>query len=167
MPLARQPETLYGVGENDRRTGVVDLPEGLIQGEEVMAAEIADREQDLVIRQRAQHRADLIGASVIPRQPLPQLYGRRPQQPLILRVAHGVHPNSQRRSAWTGEELVEEPSVLDRQHLPTRGGEHALQPWGADIRHDAVKRLSIEVDDPHHLAQFGYQRIDNRLPARA
>ena len=41
------------------------------------------------------------------------------------------------------------------------------EPAGGDVGHDAVERLAVEVDDPHHLAELAHHRIGDRLPTCA
>ena len=57
--------------------------------------------------------------------------------------------------------------VLDHHAVPAGGLEHRREPPRRDVRHHAVQRLAVEVDDPHDLAQMGDHRIGDRLPARA
>ncbi len=80
---------------------------------------------------------------------------------------HLVDPAPQRRAAGPGEQLLEQAPVLDGEHLPAGGVEHALQPGGADVGHHPVERLPVEVDDPDDLAELAHHRVEHRLPARA
>jgi len=66
-----------------------------------------------------------------------------------------------------GEQLLQQPPVLDGEHLPARGVEHALQAGGADVGDDPVEALPVEVDDPDDLAELGHHRVEDRLPAGA
>ena len=83
------------------------------------------------------------------------------EQPLVLLVGHRVDPGAQR-----GAGLQPRP-VLDHHGVPAGGLEHRREPAGRDVRHDAVERLAVEVDDPHHLAEARDHRVRDRLPAGA
>ena len=75
---------------------------------------------------------------------------------------------AQRVAAGPGEQLLEQPAVLDGDHLPAGGGEHPLQPARVPMfGHDPVERLPVEVDDPDDLAEVGDHRVEDGLPDRA
>ena len=78
------------------------------------------------------------------------------QQPLVLGVGHVVDPVAQRGAARPGEQLLQQPAVLDREHLPAGRREHALQPAAPHVGHHPVQRLPVEVHDPDDLAQLGH-----------
>ena len=139
MALGRQPPALDRVGEDDGRP-VADRVGLGVAGEqrgEVVAAEVAERRQQLVVGEPGD--VDL--------EPLAQLPRVRPQQPLVLLVGHLVDARPERR-------LLREPRpVLDHHAVPAGRLEHVAQASRGDVGHDAVERLAVEVDDPHHLAQ--------------
>jgi len=64
-----------------------------------------------------------------------------------------------------GESYIEDvPSgqltaVLDRDHMPARRLKHRRQPPRRDVRHHPIKRLTVQVHDPHHLTQPRHDRI--------
>ena len=62
---------------------------------------------------------------------------------------------------------AQQRAVLDHHRVPAGGLEHRGQPAGGDVGDDAVERLAVEVDDPHHLAQARHHRVGDRLPAGA
>ena len=101
---------------------------------------------------------------VLARQPAAQLVRGAAEQPLVLGVGHGVDPLPQRFPARPGEQLGEQPAVLQRDDLPARRGEHAAQPVGRHQRDHAVQRLPVHVDDPDDLAELGHARVDDGLP---
>ena len=153
MALGRQPPALDRVGEHDARAVAhgVGGAEGGDQRREVVAAEVAERGQQLGVVAR-QH-VDL--------EPLAQLAGVRAQQPLVLLVRHRVDARAQRLEA------LQPRPVLDHLDVPAGRLEHRRQPARGDVRHHAVERLAVEVDDPHHLAELGHHRVGDRLPDRA
>ena len=77
------------------------------------------------------------------------------EQPLVLGVGHRIDPVPQGLTVRSGEQRFEQPSVLQREDLPAGRAEHAGQPGAGDQRHHPVQRLTIEVDDPDDLAEFG------------
>ena len=153
VALGRQPPALDRVGEDDARAVAhgVGLAEGRDQRAEVVPAEVAERGQQLGVVAR-QH-ADL--------EPLAQLARVGAQQPLVLLVRHRVDARAQRR-----QPLQPRP-VLDHLDVPAGRLEHRGQAAGRDVRHHAVERLAVEVDDPHDLAELGHHRVGDRLPAGA
>ena len=58
-------------------------------------------------------------------------------------------------------------AVLDHLRVPPGGLEHRGEAARGDVRHDAVERLAVEVDDPQHLAELRHGRVGDRLPHRA
>ena len=167
VPLGGQPVALDGVGEDHRRAGVVDGVVGVEQRAEVVTAEVAQRGQQRGVVQRGDEAGDRSGRRAAAGQTLTQLGGGAAQQPLVLRVAHGVDAGAQALPAGTGEQLLQQMAVLDGEDLPAGGGEHALQPAGRHARHHPVQGLPVEVDDPDHLAQAGDHRVLDCLPDRA
>ena len=132
-----------------------------------MAAEVADGRGQLLVRHVGDQPADPGRAGPVAGQHRTEL-GRGPaQRPLVFGVGHLVDPLPERAAAGPGEQLLQQPAVLDGQHLPARGGEHALQPGRAHGRHHPVQRLPVEVDDPDALAQLGDHRVEHGLPDRA
>jgi hypothetical protein len=167
VPLDRQPVPLERVREDHRRPAVVDPPVRVPQRAEVVPAEVAYRRGQLPVRHVRDEPGDRGRAGAVAGQRVPQL-GRRPaQQPLVLGVGHLVDPVPQRRAAGAGEQLLQQPAVLDREHLPAGRGEHALQLRRAHHRQHPVQRLAVEVDDPDHLAELGHHRVEHGLPDRA
>ena len=164
VALDGQPVALDRVGQDDRRPGVVDRPVGLVQGAQVVAAEVADGARELgVVEVAGQPGQGLVPAG----QALAQLVRVAAEQPLVLGVGHGVDPVPQRLPARAGEQILEQPPVFQRDDLPARRAEHAAQPVGGDQRHHPVQRLAVHVDDPDDLAEFGHAGVDDGLPDRA
>ncbi len=153
VALRRQRPALDRVREHDARPVAhgVGLAVAVDQRAEVVAAEVAERRQQLAV-------VEVAGVDL---QPLAQLAGGRAQQPLVLLVRHLVDPLAQLGPGG------EPRAVLDHHAVPAGRLEHRLQPPGRDVRHDAVERLAVEVDDPHHLAELAHHRVRDRLPARA
>jgi hypothetical protein len=89
------------------------------------------------------------------------------QEPLVLRVGHVVDAGAQRLPARLGEKVLQQMPVLDDEYLPSSGREHALKARRADVGDDPIQRLPVEVDDPHHLAQLGNDRVEDGFPAGA
>ncbi len=153
VALGGQPVALDRVGEDHGRPGVVD-------GAQRVAAARRGRGRRgcgwrrAGWRRRGRRRARPASA-LVAGQPLAQLGGRAAQQPLVLGVGHLVDPAPQRGAAGPGEQLLQQPPVLHGEHLPARGVEHALQPGGADVGHDPVEGLPVQVDDPDDLAELG------------
>lgn len=81
-------------------------------------------------------------------------------------VGHRVDPLPQRLTARPGEQFLELPPVLERDHLAAGRGEHTLQFLGGDAGHDPVQRLPVQVNDPDHLPQFTDGGIEHWLPHR-
>ena len=169
VALGGQPVPLHGVGEDHRRPGVVDRPERLAERVEVVAAQVADRGAQGGVVERVDERAQVpvVVGGAVSRQAVPQLGVGAAQQPLVLGVGHLVDAGAQRVAAGPGEQLLQQVPVLDRQYLPTGGGEHPLQPGGAEDRDDPVQALPVQVDDPDHLAQLADHRVEHGLPAGA
>ena len=143
---------------------VVDGPVGLVQRLQVVAAEVADRAGQGSVVQVGHE----LGQGLVPAgQALAELVRVAAEQPLVLGVGHGVDPVPQRLPARPGEQLVEQPPVLQRDDLPARRAEHAAQPVGGDQRDHPVQRLAVHVDDPDDLAEFGHAGVDDGLPDRA
>ena len=69
--------------------------------------------------------------------------------------------------ARSASQALQPRPVLDHLDVPAGRLEHRRQPAGRDVRHHAVERLAVEVDDPHHLAELGHHRVGDRLPDRA
>ena len=165
MALGGQAVALDRVGEDHGRAGVVDGVERLAQRGEVVAAEVADR--------------GVQGGVVEPGHELGELRRRRPGS--RSRSWSGVQRSSRwysglaissirRRSASPPgrvEQLVQQPPVLDGEHLPARGVEHAREADGADVGHDPVEALPVEVDDPARPRRGPHHRVEDRLPAGA
>jgi hypothetical protein len=53
-------------------------------------------------------------------------------------LGQGLHLRGGQRSARALEELADQPTPLDRHHLPAGRGEHALQPFDLDVGHHPV-----------------------------
>ena len=164
MALGRQPVALEGVGQDHRRAGVVDLPERFPQRGQVVAAEVADRCRQGGVGHVGDQRGDVCGPRAVVGQRGADVGWRPAQQPLVFGVGHLVDAVAQRAAAGAAEQLLQQPAVLDGEHLPAGGGEHALQPGSAHCRQDAVQGLPVEVDDPHHFAELGHHRVEYRLP---
>ena len=153
MALGRQAPALDRVREHDARAVAhgVGLPVPVEQRAEIVAAEVAERRQQRRVVQPA-------GVDL---QALAELAGGCAQQPLVLLVGHQVDALAQRG-------LRREPRpVLDHHAVPAGRLEHRLQPSRSDVRHDAIERLPVEVDDPQHLAELAHHRVGDGLPARA
>ena len=152
VALGRQPPALDRVGEHDRRAVAhrVGLAVAVEQRAEVVAAEVAERVQQLVV-------LEVVGDHL---EPPPQLARVGAQQPLVLLVGHRVDALAQR---LVGGELR---PVLDHHAVPAGGLEHRREPPRRDVGHDAVERLAVEVDDPQDLAELRHHRVGDRLPAR-
>jgi hypothetical protein len=153
MALGGQPPALDRVGEDDGGAVAhgIRLPVAVEQRGEVVAAEVAEGGQQLGVAEAAH--VDL--------EPLAQVGGVRPQQPLVLLVRHRVDARAQ------GRLRAQPGAVLDHHAMPAGRLEHVAQPAGGDVGHHAVERLAVEVDDPHDLAEPAHHRIGDRLPARA
>ena len=129
--------------------------------------EVGDRRRHLGVVEVGDQPLDVAPPAAVARQPLAELAGRAAQQSLIFLVAHRVDAVAQRLAAPAREQLAQAPAVLDGDRLPARGLEHAEQAADGHVRHDAVERLPVEVDDPQHLAEARDHRVDERLPDRA
>ncbi len=121
VALGGQPEALDGVGEHHRRTARRRRARKRRAAVEVVPAEVAQRGA------RPRRRAAASG----PRAPravtsAAEPLGGRAQQPLVLLVAHGVDAVAQLARRRRGRTALQQPAVLRLQHLPPRGGEHAL-----------------------------------------
>ena len=164
VALGGQAVALDGVGEDHGGAGVVDGVERLAQCGQVVAAEVADGGVQGGVVQACDQLGEL---RVRTRDAFAQLVGGAAQQPLVLRVLHLVDASPQRVAAGAFEQLVQQPPVLDGEHLPARGVEHACEADGADVGHDPVEALPVEVDDPADLAEVLHHRVEDRLPAGA
>ena len=153
VALGRELPALDRVREHRRRAVAdgIGLPVAVEQRAEVVAAEVAERVQQLVV-------LEVVGDDL---EPPPQLGRVGAQQALVLLVGHRVDAPAQR---LVGGELR---PVLDHHAVPARGLEHRGEAAGGDVGHDAIERLAVEVDDPHHLAEARDHRVGDRLPARA
>ena len=161
VALDRERPALDRVGEHHRRPVVVGGLVGVDQLAEVVPAEVPEAGAQLgVVELGHQPRELRVGAG----QALPQLGPVRAQQPLVLLVRHLVDAAAERLAARPGEEPVEQAPVLDRDHLPACRLEHPCQPAEGDVRHDAVERLPVQVDDPEHLAEMSDPGVGDRLP---
>ena len=56
---------------------------------------------------------------------------------------------------------------LHGQHLPAGGVTQLLNFVGGDVRHYAIERLAVQVDDPHDLAESLHRGVEDGLPDRA
>ena len=164
VALRGQAVALDRVREEHGRAGVVDGFERLAQGGQVVAAEVADRGVQGGVVEPGHQLGEL---GVVSRHPFPQLVGGAAEQALVLGVLHLVDPPPQRIASGAFVQLVQQPPVLDGEHLPARGVEHAREADGADVGHDPVEALPVEVDDPAHLAEVLHHRVEDRLPAGA
>lgn len=136
------------------------LRERVEQQSEVVAAEIThDRHQQLVVD--VGDRALEAAAVLALEHPRADLVDRRADHPLVLLVGHRIDPASEPAHIVKPGEPA---SILDGDHVPAGGLEHARQPRGGDGGHHPVKRLTVDVDDPQHLAKLGAERVDDRLP---
>jgi Lrp/AsnC family transcriptional regulator, leucine-responsive regulatory protein len=169
VALRREPPRLDRVGEDHRRPLRLGVRGGerVEQRGEVVAAEVAHRAQQLVVRGVRDQLRDVAAAAARPRQPLAQLGRVAAQQPLVLLVRHAVDPPAQRAAAVAGEQRLQPAPVLDGLRLPAGRREHVVDPAGGDVGHDPVERLPVEVDDPQHLAEPRHHRVDQGLPDRA
>ena len=161
VSLDGQAVALDRVGQDDRGPTVVDGPVGLVQRGQVMAAEVADGGRQGAVVEVGDEPGERL---VAVRQPPAQLVRGAAEQPLVLGVGHGVDPVPQRLPARPGEQLLQQPTVLQRDDLPARRGEHAPEPVGGDQRDHAVQRLAVHVDDPDDLAEVGHAGVDDGLP---
>ena len=153
MALGRQRPALDRVGEDDARAVAdgVGLPVAVEQAREVVAAEVAEGGEEILV-------VEVVDVDL---DALPQLRRGRAQQPLVLLVGHRVDAGAQVGA------LGEARAVLDHHGVPAGGLEHRGEAAGGDVGHDAVQRLAVEVHDPHDLAQAGDHRVGDRLPAGA
>jgi len=153
MAFGRQGPALDRVCEHDARPVAHRAGPAIAvdQRAEVVAAEVAEGREQLGVVQIA--RVEL--------EPCAQVIRGRPQQPLVLLVWHLLDALAKLRPRG------EQRPVLDHHAMPSGRLEHRLQPTGGDVGHDAVQRLAIEVDDPHHLAERAHHRVGDRLPAGA
>ena len=154
MALGRQPPALDRVGEHDARAGRGPRrPGGSRRAARRGRGRRGRGTWPAARRPRGRRRPPRAAAAARPR--------RRA-------AAAGTPRWASRRSAprsasWRGELRP----VLDHHAVPAGGLEHRREPARRDVRHDAVERLAVEVDDPHHLAEPRHHRVGDRLPARA
>ena len=170
MPLRRQPARLDRVREDHRRPVARPRRRAGTRRAGRRGRGRRDRQTAAVTSASSRsptRRCDLAAPAAVARQPLAQLAGRAAQEPLVLLVAHRVDPLAQRVAAVALEQLAQAAAVLDGDRLPAGRLEHPAQAAGRHVRHDAVERLPVEVDDPQHLAEARDHRIDERLPDRA
>ena len=116
-----------------------------------MAAEVAEGRQQLGV-------VEVVDVDLDPLAQLPRVGA---QEPLVLLVGHPVDPGAQVGA------LLQQRAVLDHHRVPAGGLEHRGETAGGDVGDDAVQRLAVEVDDPHHLAEARDHRVRDRLPAGA
>ena len=161
VALDRQRPALDRVGEHHRRPVVLHGAVGVDQLAEVMTAEVPEARPQLRIVELV-HQPRQRG--VVAGKPLTQLGAGGAQEPLVLLVRHLVDTAPQASAARPCEQVVEHAPVLDGDHLPAGGVEHPGEPAEGDVRHHAVERLPVEVDDPEHLAEMGDPRVGDRLP---
>jgi hypothetical protein len=131
-----------------------------------MAAEVTDRPRQLGIIEIADQLLQLAAPAAGTGKALADLAGVAAQQALVLLVRHAVDASAQRLAALALEQLAEKATVLDHDRLPPRRLEHRLDPPRRDVGDDPVEGLTVQVDDPHQLAERGDHRIDQRLPDR-
>ena len=165
---SRHALIVYAKITDGRSRHRVRLRERVEQITEVVAAEVADRAQQLLVVQLGDQ--------------LARSRGRRGRCP---GSRSRSSPASERSSRWyssfgissirrrsasppsTLEQLAQPAPVLDRDRLPAGRLEHRRDPARRDVRHDPVQRLAVEIDDPQHLAEPRHHRVDQRLPDRA
>jgi hypothetical protein len=124
VPGARQAVALDRVCEDDRRPGIVDRLEGLLQDAEVVAAQVGDHGRQLLVRYRPEQLRHGRPARPVTGQPGPELGRRAAQQPLVLWVGHLVDPAPQLPAPGAGEQALQETAELQGEYLPARRGEH-------------------------------------------
>ena len=154
VALGGQRPALDRVGEDDARAVAdrVGLAVAVDQAREVVAAEVAEGGEQVVVVEvvdvapRCGARSS--GASARSSRWYSSL---------------GIASMRARRSG----RCVQARAVLDHHRVPAGGLEHRGEAAGGDVGDDAVERLAVEVDDPHHLAQARDHRVRDRLPARA
>ena len=132
-----------------------------------MAAEVPHGDGDLLVGEIVEQSRELAPAAAGADEPVAQFRCGGPKEMLVLLVGHVVDTPAQRLATLAFEQLAQGPPVLDGHGLPAGGAEHGPDPAGRDVRHDAVKRLAVEVDDPQHLAEVRHRRVDEALPDRS
>ncbi len=141
MALGRQAPGLDRVGEDHRRAvdHLVGGGERVEQHRQVVAAEVAEREQQLVVVEVRDRVRDGPPAGAVPGQALAQHRRRRAEQPLILLVRHRLDPVAERRAAVAREELLEPAAPLGVDRVPAGRLEHPGDAACRDVRHDPVE----------------------------
>ncbi len=61
-------------------------------------------------------------------------------------------------------DLLQPVTVFRLDDVPARRVEECLQPSGANARHDPVKALPVQVDDPEHVAEPAERLLGHGLP---
>jgi len=153
VAFGRQRPALDRVGEDHARAvaDLVRLAVAVEQSREVVAAEVAEGRQQLVV-------VEVVDVDL---DALSELGRIGAQEPLVLLVGHRVDAGHQ-----VGAPSQQRP-VLDHHRVPAGGLEHRGDPAGGDVGDDPVQRLPVEVDDPHDLTEAADHRIRDRLPAGA
>ena len=166
MALDRQAPALDRVREQDRGPigDRVAFRQAREHRAEVVATEVPDRGAHLRVAELGDQARDCPPPGARAGQPLAQLARVAAQQPLVLLVRHLVDPPPQIAAAVAPEQLAQPRAVLDRHRLPAGGLEHRQQAADRHVRHDAVERLPVEVDDPEHLSELCDDRVADRLP---
>ena len=166
----RQAPPLDRVGEDHARPGPVPLRLriGLDDGDEVMAAHVADQRLKRLVRAvREEPVEGHVGLAVARGdERLPHRAGGQADERVVLGIGHGLEPRPETLAAGPGEGRVKPRAPAQLDDVPARGGEPRAELAPPRIGDDAVEALPIHVDDPQEIAQLGERRPRAAPPTR-
>ena len=160
----RQAPALHGVGEH--HAGPIGLgvrgAVGLLQHLQIVPTEVLHQGCQLVVGHVGEEgRHVVVGGG---QEPGPQLGAAVGEQRLVLLVGHVVDVSAQVLASGAGERRPQEMAVLGLDDVPSRVGEELHQLVDLHARDDAVQALTVDVDDPHHVAEPLQRRVGDGFP---
>ena len=164
----RQAPPLDRVGQDHARPGPVPLRLriGLGDGDEVMAAHVADQRLKRLVRAVREEPVERDVGLALARgdQRLPHRGRGQADERVVLGIGHGLEPRPETLAAGPGEGRVKPRAPAQLDDVPARGGEPRAELAPPRIGDDAVEALPIHVHDPQEIAQLGERVLEQRLP---
>jgi hypothetical protein len=118
-----------------------------------VSSQVGQEGRQLVIGHLGQAGLDGGPARASPDQAWAQSRARLPDKGLVLLVTHLINALPQGIAARPGEDRLQPAAVLGLEDMPATVAEEGFQAGGADARHDAVKALAVQVDDPEQIPE--------------
>ena len=164
----RQPPSLDRVGEDDARPRAVAcrLVEGLDDGREVVAADVADQRAERLVggaREKSIERGVRI-AVARGDQRLSHRSRGQPEERVVLGIGHRLEPRPQPLAAGPRKARAEPRAPAQLDDVPPGGGEPRAELAPPRVGNDAVEALAVHVHDPQQVAQVGERVLEQRFP---